>query len=71
MSNAIENIKKYNTIHFLGIGGMSMSGIAETLKNLGIHVTGSDCAKSEITDRLITHGIDVTIRNRFRKSQKF
>ena len=61
MSNAIEDIKKYNTIHFIGIGGISMSGIAETLKNLGINVTGSDWAQSEITDRLISHGIDVTI----------
>lgn len=61
MSNAIEDIKKYKNIHFIGIGGISMSGIAETIKNLGIHVTGSDWAKSEITDRLISHGIDVTI----------
>ena len=62
MSNAIENIKEYKTIHFIGIGGISMSGIAETIKSLGIHVTGSDWSKSEITDRLISHGIDVTIR---------
>ena len=39
MSNAIEEIKKYKTIHFIGIGGISMSGIAETIKNLGVHVT--------------------------------
>ena len=35
----IEDIKKYKTIHFIGIGGISMSGIAETIKNFGIHVT--------------------------------
>lgn len=35
----IEDIKKYKNIHFIGIGGISMSGIAETLNNLGIHVT--------------------------------
>lgn len=35
----IEDIKKYNNIHFIGIGGISMSGIAETLNNLGVHVT--------------------------------
>lgn len=62
MTNLIEDIKKYKTIHFIGIGGISMSGIAETLKNLGVNVTGSDWAKSEITDRLISHGIDVCIR---------
>ena len=67
MSNAIEDIKKYNTIHFIGIGGISMSGIAETLKNLGINVTGSDASSSEITDRLISHGIDVTIGNNLNK----
>ncbi len=61
MPTIIEDIKKYNTIHFIGIGGVSMSGIAETLKNLGVHVTGSDWSKSEITDRLIADGIDVTI----------
>lgn len=38
-----------------------MSGIAETLKNLGVHITGSDWSNSEITDRLISDGIDVTI----------
>ncbi len=61
MSTIIDDIKKYNTIHFIGIGGVSMSGIAETLKNLGVHVTGSDWSKSDITDRLISDGIDVTI----------
>lgn len=61
MSNSIDDIKKYNTIHFIGIGGISMSGIAETIKNLGINVTGSDLSKSEITDRLISNSIDVTI----------
>ncbi len=67
MANIIEDIKKYKTIHFIGIGGISMSGIAETLKNLGIHVTGSDWAKSEITSRLISHGIDVTIGSNLEK----
>lgn len=62
MSNAIEEIKKYKNLHFIGIGGISMSGIAETIKNLGINVTGSDCTKSDITDRLVSHGINVTIR---------
>ena len=61
MQSVIDDIKKYNTIHFIGIGGVSMSGIAETLKNLGVHVTGSDMSKSEITDRLISDGIEVTI----------
>jgi len=59
--NNIENLKKYKHIHMIGIGGISMSGIAEILHNWGINVTGSDCTKSKITDRLSSHGIYVTI----------
>lgn len=54
-------IQKYKHIHMIGIGGVSMSGIAEILKNFGIHVTGSDTSSSEITDRLLAHDIKVTI----------
>ncbi len=43
--------KKYQ-IHFVGIGGIGMSGIAELLLNLGYRVSGSDLKSSEITDRL-------------------
>jgi UDP-N-acetylmuramate--alanine ligase len=39
-------------IHFVGIGGIGMSGIAELLANLGYTVTGSDLKRSEITERL-------------------
>lgn len=41
-------------IHFIGIGGIGMSGIAEVLCNLGFTVTGSDANKSKNTDRLET-----------------
>ncbi len=57
----IENLKQYKHIHLIGIGGISMSGIAEVLHNWGIFVTGSDCTKSNITDRLSSHGIFVSI----------
>ncbi|MBU1055925.1 MAG: UDP-N-acetylmuramate--L-alanine ligase [Proteobacteria bacterium] len=43
--------KKYH-IHFVGIGGIGMSGIAELLLNLGYKVSGSDKALTDITDRL-------------------
>ena len=43
--------KKYH-IHFVGIGGIGMSGIAELLLNLGYRVSGSDLQASDITDRL-------------------
>jgi UDP-N-acetylmuramate--alanine ligase len=44
-------LKKYH-IHFVGIGGIGMSGIAELLLNLGYKVSGSDTKLSEITSRL-------------------
>jgi len=44
-------LKKYH-IHFVGIGGIGMSGIAELLLNLGYRVSGSDVKGSDITDRL-------------------
>jgi len=44
-------LKKYH-IHFVGIGGIGMSGIAELLLNLGYKVSGSDVKSSDITDRL-------------------
>ena len=43
-------------IHFVGIGGIGMSGIAEVLINLGYTVQGSDAKASKITDRLVTLG---------------
>ena len=58
----IENIKKYQKIHMIGIGGTSMSGIAEILKNWNFNVTGSDLNPSENTKKLIDSGIKVTIR---------
>ena len=57
----IENLKKYKTIHMIGIGGVSMSGIAEILQNWGFTVTGSDANQSAITDELNSRGIQVTI----------
>ena len=57
----IDTIKKYKNIHMIGIGGVSMSGIAAILKNWGFTVTGSDWTKSETTDKLNELGIPVTI----------
>ena len=57
----IDNIKKYKNIHMIGIGGVSMSGIAAILTNWGFHVTGSDWVQSNITDKLNNMGIKVTI----------
>ena len=48
-------LKKYH-IHFVGIGGIGMSGIAELLLNLGYKVSGSDIQSSDITERLKSLG---------------
>jgi UDP-N-acetylmuramate--alanine ligase len=47
-------------VHFVGIGGIGMSGIAELLVNLGYRVSGSDAKRSEITDRLASLGVTVS-----------
>ena len=49
------------TIHFVGIGGIGMSGIAEVMKNLGYRVQGSDIAESYVVEGLRKRGIAVTI----------
>src|SRR5919109_1893184 len=49
--------RKVERIHFVGIGGIGMSGIAEVLHNLGYAVSGSDLADSEITRRLARLGV--------------
>ena len=39
-------------VHFIGIGGISMSGLAEILLKEGFHVSGSDASRSDLTERL-------------------
>jgi UDP-N-acetylmuramate--alanine ligase len=50
---------KTRHVHFVGIGGIGMSGIAELLANLGYVVSGSDAKRSAVTERLGTLGIRV------------
>ena len=57
----IENLKKYKNIHMIGIGGVSMSGIAAILNNWGFTITGSDWCESENTNKLNNLGINVSI----------
>src|SRR2546425_67560 len=51
--------KRYQQIHFVGIGGSGMSGIAEILANLGYRVTGSDLKRNEAIERLEQLGVKV------------
>lgn len=52
---------QFRTIHFVGIGGIGMSGLAEILNGAGLTVTGCDLKRSAATDLLASRGIAVTI----------
>src|SRR3990172_5357311 len=56
--------KKIKHIHFVGIGGIGMSGIAEVLLNLGYKVSGSDLRESDTTERLRRLGGEIAIGHR-------
>jgi UDP-N-acetylmuramate--alanine ligase len=51
--------RKVKSIHFVGIGGIGMSGIAEVLINLGYAVTGSDISATDVTQRLMSLGAKI------------
>jgi UDP-N-acetylmuramate--alanine ligase len=51
---------KTRRVHFIGVGGSGMSGIAELLANLGFIVSGSDERRSAVTERLATLGVRVS-----------
>ena len=53
--------KRYQHIHFVGIGGAGMSGIAEILLNLGYRVTGSDLRRNDAVERLEQLGAKVSV----------
>ena len=55
---------KVRKIHFAGIGGAGMSGIAEVLKNMGFDISGSDISESDTVRRLRGSGIKVYIGHR-------
>src|SRR3954468_410806 len=55
---------KVQRIHFVGIGGIGMSGIAEVLLNLGYRVSGSDLRDSPVTQRLASLGAIIFIGHR-------
>ena len=66
----IDIFKNYKHIHMLGIGGVSMSGIAEILKNWGFTVTGSDSNYSPIIKKLQKTGISATVGHDFENLEK-
>ena len=59
-----HNMRRVRQIHFVGIGGAGMSGIAEVLHNLGYEVTGTDLRRGGTTDRLAGMGVEVRFEHR-------
>lgn len=53
------DFKKPLHLHFIGIGGISMSGLAEILMQEGFHISGSDSKESELTDHLVKLGAKI------------
>jgi UDP-N-acetylmuramate--alanine ligase len=60
----VPEMRRIRHIHFVGIGGAGMSGIAEVLKNQGYDVSGSDLKEGPVTDRLKGMGVEVQIGHR-------
>ncbi len=55
------DLKELKKVHMIGIGGVSMSGIAKILQYMGVEVTGSDRDETDVTKKLANTGIPVTI----------
>ena len=60
----IPEMRRIRRIHFVGIGGTGMCGIAEVLLNQGYDISGSDIRESPVTARLVAQGADVFIGHR-------
>ena len=59
-----HNMRRVRQVHFVGIGGAGMSGIAEVLHNLGYTVTGTDLKRGGTTERLAGMGVEVRYEHR-------
>ena len=57
----IPEMRRIRRIHFIGIGGAGMCGIAEVLHNQGYQISGSDLKKSAVTDRLEGLGVEIFV----------
>ena len=57
------NIASNEVIHFIGIGGIGMSGLAQIMKNMGFTIQGSDLNKNKNTERLVKSGIKVFLKH--------
>jgi UDP-N-acetylmuramate--alanine ligase len=62
--NQRDRMRRIHTIHFVGIGGSGMGGIAEVLLNLGYEVQGSDLKPNAVTERLASLGARIALGHR-------
>ena len=60
----VPEMRRVKQIHFVGIGGAGMGGIAEVLLNEGYKITGSDIGKNQVVKRLTSLGADIQIGHR-------
>ena len=56
----VPEMRRIRCIHFIGIGGAGMGGIAEVLINQGYKISGSDLAKNPVTERLVSLGAEIS-----------
>ena len=63
-------LAKTEVVHFVGIGGIGMSGLAQIMKNMGFIVQGSDLTRNKNTERLIKAGIKVYYGHKTQNIQK-
>jgi len=62
MSPLIKSrMRQVKTMHFIGIGGVGMGGIAEVVHKLGFKVTGSDLSQNPLTERLQSLGVTIFV----------
>ncbi len=59
----VPEMRRVKTIHFVGIGGAGMGGIAEVLANEGYQITGSDLAPNPVTERLVKLGAKINFEH--------
>ena len=55
LRTVIPEMRRVRRIHFIGIGGAGMGGIAEVLANEGYQISGSDLSRNAVTERLAEH----------------
>ena len=64
------NIASNEIIHFIGIGGIGMSGLAQIMNNMGFTIQGSDLSRNKNTDRLSKAGVQVYFGHHHRNLKK-